>query len=535
MNKLMKDWSLMKRLIWIRAIRGGGGHSWAWQLLTGTAPLTLPSAVSHPLKSLTQYGLCVQDGTPTPDAPVPILCNNGEIKVSRNLCDVVSANIVVGKYINNSGVESSDTANFYYAQFIPVTAGETYTMSTSSSIWYFSVMQYDSAKTFLRRTIWGATNTPVGTEKTFSIGADCAYIRFGSNMKKATISEADVLAVDWMLTQTATAQTFRPYGEIYTGGTPEVLTVSGKNLLDPSAVTAKKYINASGQELPSQSPIGWLNHSDYIAVAAGEDYTLSVTGADGGSNTIAFNWFDANKTILATRPTQNVTSGTTAYTFTSTAPADAAYLIVNFIVGTNVMVEESSTATDYQPYAQPQTVTVPMLLGLDDTYRDAEELISGIKTGKVRVVVFDGTETWTRVNYNNLNYYINDVTGINADAEKQLLCTHFGVSARGTPAVGCVCVRSGRNGFLFTPLDQTIDTVVKFNAFLAGEYAGGTPVIMVYPLATETTEQTTAHSLHTSAGTNVVDVSAAVEGVTVAVEYAKSGSAALAQEPEETP
>lgn len=48
--------------------------------VTGTAPLVLTNAVNKAITELTQYGKCVQNGTPTPDAPVDIVCNNGTIK-----------------------------------------------------------------------------------------------------------------------------------------------------------------------------------------------------------------------------------------------------------------------------------------------------------------------------------------------------------------------------------------------------------------------------------------------------------------------
>lgn len=55
--------------------------NWIITKLTGNSPLSLPNAVAKPVKSLTQYGLCTQDGTPTPADPVPIKCNNGVLKL----------------------------------------------------------------------------------------------------------------------------------------------------------------------------------------------------------------------------------------------------------------------------------------------------------------------------------------------------------------------------------------------------------------------------------------------------------------------
>ena len=49
--------------------------------ITGTTPITLAKATVDPVQSMKLYGMCQQNGTPTLSNPVPIYCNNGEIKV----------------------------------------------------------------------------------------------------------------------------------------------------------------------------------------------------------------------------------------------------------------------------------------------------------------------------------------------------------------------------------------------------------------------------------------------------------------------
>lgn len=495
-----KHWSTLRKLLWLKLLQGAAA---VVETVTGTLPLTLANALSHAILSLTRYGLCTQDGTPTPDAPVDIMTNNGAIKVSPNLANVISDNIVVGQYIDNSGTARNDSANFFYAPLIPVNATKTYTMHTSVSLAYFSVMEYDSSRGFLRRDLYGTSSVAAGDTITFTLSSDCAFIRFGSNIKKSAISEANVLAINWMLTQTATDQVFRPYGEIYAGGTPEVLTVSGANLFDASSYTEiNAYVNANTGVLTAGSP---LSNTQYCAVIPCKPNTLYNITGQGTSAWGAFTSDSIGTTATAFTKGGNLTTG-----------ANDRYLIG--------LVRANGDSIDYRNtlvVQEAQTASIPMLLSVGD-YKDEGELIQGIKTGKVGILVLNGTESWVHIDYNNLHYYTNDITGINANTSTQLLCTHFGISARGTPVAGYACVRSGRNGFLFTPLDQTIDTVVKFNAFLAGEYAAGTPVIVIYPRATETTEQTTAHNLVTHGGTNIVDSVANVSPLEAKVEYMKA-------------
>lgn len=49
------------------------------QILSGITPLKLSNAVSKNIINLIQYGKVIQNGTPTPDAPVDIVCNNGTL------------------------------------------------------------------------------------------------------------------------------------------------------------------------------------------------------------------------------------------------------------------------------------------------------------------------------------------------------------------------------------------------------------------------------------------------------------------------
>lgn len=674
-----RHWSTLRKLLWLKLLQGAAA---VVETVTGTLPLTLANALSHAIVSLTRYGLCVQDGTPTPDAPVDIMTNNGAIKVSPNLANMVSDNIVVGKYINNSGVVTDDTANFYYAPYVSVTPGGTYTMATSSSIWYFSVMQYDSSKTFLRRTIWGASNTPVGAEKTFSVGSDCAYIRFGSNMKKASISLADVLAVNWMLTQTATAQDYRPYGEIYVGGThpgqnlvdltavtdgyyydpsgvyteipvarltdyifvkagqkytvyvkattsgsaatvrcnlfdsskvwksqsnfavnsgsanvgivtpsedgflrvsanytgtgaqadwsklqivrgeytlatmppyepyteipytPEVLTVSGINLLDPStsSITIGQYYNVSGTLVNGVN--NW--RSGLIPIVGGKTYAFC--GRKKTDNTISaynrINWYAADGTHIAPRPSYTVNTATIA-----TAPSNAAFAGLSCSAYDNVaaitretfdefnwMFAEASEEIPYQPYVTPQTASVPMLLGVGN-YKDEEELIHGLLTHKIGVYAFNGTEGWNvrkveggkttlqLTSTSKIPYIIaDDVVGLSTHLAYLGVVT--GIDSVYAKGMGFVFFKSSqypnaRNVYVNVP-STVATTEAETQSWLATQYAAGTPVIVVYPLAKETTEQTTAHHLVTHGGTNIVDSTANVGPVEAKVEYMKA-------------
>lgn len=51
------------------------------QILSGITPLKLSNAVSKNIINLIQYGKVIQNGTPTPETPVDLVCNNGVLRM----------------------------------------------------------------------------------------------------------------------------------------------------------------------------------------------------------------------------------------------------------------------------------------------------------------------------------------------------------------------------------------------------------------------------------------------------------------------
>lgn len=187
----------------------------------GPSPLLLPDAIADTLSYVKAFGGTEQNGTPTPDAPVDIVSNNGVLKYTPNLLDMATENIVLGKYINNSGVISDSGPNFYNSKYIPVVAGGTYTWSTSSSISYFSVMEYGSDYAFKKRTLF----SNAGTSGSITLRSDTAFVLIGSNMDSTDVTLDKIAAVDWQFEKGSSATAYKPYSPtgIYTDGTVETI------------------------------------------------------------------------------------------------------------------------------------------------------------------------------------------------------------------------------------------------------------------------------------------------------------------------
>ena len=161
-------------------------------------------------------------------------------------------------------------------------------------------------------------------------------------------------------------------------------------------------------------------------------------------------------------------------------------------------------------YVEYATASVVNLLSVD-TYKDTQEIISGAVTRKVGVKVLDGTEAFTTVSN---GYYLNSLV-LNTP---KLKCTHFGNS--GTPRIGTQAKAGGGYFVKFiVDTEEEYPTPSSFKAWLAAQYAAGTPVIFLYVLPEATTESVAGQALSTAAGTNVVSVTAEVSPIALEVEY----------------
>lgn len=325
---------------------------------------------------------------PTPDTPMDIVSNNGVLKYSKNLLDMSPENIVLGRYINNSGAVIYSDLNFYNNKYIPVVAGGTYTWSTSSSISYFSVMEYDSDYVFTRRTLFSSA----GTSGSITLLPDTAFVLIGSNMDSTKVTLDEIAAVDWQFEKGSATTPYMPYGQFYTDGTVETI----------------------------EDTIG-------------------------------------------------------------------------------------------------NTATTEMLLKVGD-YQDEQEILSGAVTRNVGVKVLDGTEDgWTKLASASLNIYRLPIVGAyrpSSTTSDSMLCTHFPEDAQPNSDMGN---KTAKLSYLTTDTSngvvmfkyQEITTLEDWKAYLTNQYAAGTPVIVIYPLATPTTESVARQTLQVQDGDNVLEITQA--------------------------
>lgn len=486
-------------------VAGGGGTE---TTITGVSPLLLAAALKKPLKSLTQYGLCSQADTPTPSSPVGIMCNNGEVKYGWH--DIVTTSQLsgYGTYVS----PSTTAGNRAYKWFKDLPNG-VYKFAVDGD--YEIIVQWrdpadpaDGVAQYYENLSGWITSGEVTLDKTTG--------GYGIAVRRTSGTSITPSNFDGLLHVQERG--------LYADGTPEVLTVSGKNVYNPARKTDKRYLSTNGTSVYKEG----CSFTNAIPVEYGKTYTFSGISSEEGSN---------NKRLVLYTDTENPPLQTSVVAVTAAAVTGvgvpysvsitvndptAKYIRASFNTNdTNVMMEEGATATDYQPYVAPQTITdIPMLLSVGD-YADEAEIISGAVTRNVGVKVFDGTETgWSRDS--DAGTFNITMAGVRGTNRAECVCSHFVYKASDL-ANGNVSTSLVPFVFNLVLIFKATDyaSLDAWKAYLAAQYAAGTPVVVLYPLVDAATESVTPQPLETTAGDNTITVEANVSPIQLEAVYMK--------------
>ena len=329
---------------------------------------------------------------PTPSKPIPIWCNNGELKVSPNLFDKNNLNYIAGYLtVNGNKIESSSKTETYYIECNPNT---TYTLQrekvkTSGQVFRFA--SYSEVPTYNNQYTGMVGGLTDDLTLTITTGANDKYLAFSiGNVLHTDTEYIDKVQIE----QGSTATQYRPYRQIYTDGTTETIKDSLNN-----TATAENLLSAG-------------------------------------------------------------------------------------------------------------------------IYKDVQEVISGSVIRNVGIKVLNGTEDWQYHSYGTNSYQL--VFNLTArPQDKVITCsTHFksySYVRRTDPATNMLYLHPSAGIIL---RNSTFPTVDDFKQWLADQYANGTPVIVVYPLATPTTETATAQPMNIQKGTNIIEVTeASLDDLELEVKY----------------
>lgn len=168
------------------------------------------------------------------------------------------------------------------------------------------------------------------------------------------------------------------------------------------------------------------------------------------------------------------------------------------------------------------TATAENLLAVGN-YADTQELLTGVVNRKLAILVLTGTESWSG---NSSNPYFSlaksAITPTPTSDYCAPLCTHlvgantYG-SVAGTIYFGASYLNVNYNN---EGGGSSSSARANFNNWLKSQYAAGTPVIVVYPLETETTETVAGQTLNTVAGNNTLTITkASIENLPIEAQY----------------
>lgn len=471
-----------------------------------TSSIILTDAIHNGLSGLQLKGSEVKNQpetehtVPTLDYPLDIICNNGILKVSPNLFNADSSNIKVGYWISDSnGEEVSNTSNFLINGYIPVKPNTSYVAygkrKTDNVLSKWNrIAWYDSNKNYI--------STSPYTQSIIGLGIspeNAMYARFSSNPILNTVTQDTVGSFNWTFREGTQEYTeFIPYNGVIIEGTPETVTITGKNLLDINKTSGMGYLDTSGELVPLDN----YYCSDYIEIKPSTVYTYTETMKSAiQGNYIRFCFYDSNKTFISPRQGDITTLEAKTYTYKITSPINAKYIRISshsdFVKG---QLEEGIRPTKYEEYYQASFAPED-LLKLGD-YQDVQEIMSGVVTRKIGIKVFDGSESWGTAYTGFFN-----ITSSNHIASAPARCNYFqGVTTGTIPSaeerINKVWLDSDWIGLGARTKFSTVDA---FKQYLAQQYAMGTPVIIVYPLADSVEETIESRDVFITSGTNTIE------------------------------
>lgn len=302
------------------------------QILSGITPLKLSNAVSKNIINLIQYGKVIQNGTPTPDAPVDIVCNNGVLKIVDDELPIGYKRITSIKF----------DGDFWYETGEALTGDDDVTITLD-----------DTASS--GQNVFGSYNGTSGGAKNFSLyiyggGSNSnSYLRYGGQLARPKLGSG---------LHTIT------FGKSGTSGFQTDVTITPEEFITP----ANAYI---GMLPNSSSPAYTGSIIGNVLIGTRLKYIPCERENDG-----VIGYYEAvNGAFL--EPTGTGTPVAGSY--------DTSHLNRLEVVGTPEVLTVSANGNT-------QTASVVNLFSTG-TVHDEQDIISGVVTRKTEVIVSNGVIT----------------------------------------------------------------------------------------------------------------------------------------------
>ena len=422
------------------------------------SPLSLPDAVANSLSYVKAYGGLEQNGTPTPTSPVNIVCNNGTLKVK-------DSELPVG-YKRLENIKT--TGNVRYVSNVYLTGGDTLRFSFQASPGNL-LGSYNDSSANNNYSFYNAT------------GSSASYARYNGQAGGSAT---------------------------YTGTTYNV-TMSPTGIIgirNPSSFTPREFTCSVPFCIFATSPTG-SEHSNATIIGSIEvsgSQTLKFIPCERVSDGAIGFWETSNQEFLENQ--ENGTPTTDGY--------DTSYMTEVYVDGTVETIEDSIG----------NTATCEPLLAVGD-YTDVQEILSGAVTRNVGIKVLTGEENFETATATNC-YSLTNTLGTGNFSDRTIACSHFG-STSTLPGTDdrqglAFVVNKGSEYTIAFGAKTQFSTQTQWKNWLAAQAAAGTPVIVVYPLATAITESVTGQTLQVQAGDNTLEITqASLNNLELEAKYMK--------------
>lgn len=429
----------------------------------GPSPLLLPNAIANTLSYVKAFGGTEQSGTPTPDAPVDIVCNNGALKARHQSGLPLGYTLVDG--ITANGTQYIDTG--------------------------IKIASTDTVETEFKNS------TSTGYGAVYGIYATGESSAFYANQTYYGYDESN----DKVNTNVAVDDQWHTVVHDFVNGTLQ---------LDDTTVTFTPFVfaNANNNGLFTRFYNGSYG---YFFKGSVKSHKITRNG------TVIFNAVSVQRDSDSALGMYDFVSDTF---FENDGTGD---FTAGIAVSDPVEVYANSTVEIIEDTIG-NTATAEMLLKVGD-YQDVQSIIDGVVTRNVGVMVLDGTEEFNSSTLTNCWTLARSV-GLGNFTDRIVCCTHFNHSTTLLPA-------SDRQGYAFIGNSSGFYTIgfgattrfptqEQFKQWLADQYAAGTPVIVIYPLAEPTTESVAGQTLQVTDGDNVLEITqASLSGLQLEAEYEK--------------
>ena len=322
-------------------------------------PATLPGTLkNNPMNEMKVFGWSKQDGDPTPENPVEIESAGMKWSTGKNLF----SGFVFGgtsSRVENGIMTTKEGASYIRSDHIPCEVGKHYVYNIPKGWRGSQTVFCNSDKKYI-----GTPKLP----QSFNVPEDTAYFAFQIAKKDTTpIYQADLDAVS-KLVQVEQADVCTEY-EPYTGGVPKLysdkigVTAHGKNLFDLEYVLKQENWNV----IPGRYY--------YIPYYVGKGSTVTVSydgkpalglgayvlvGKKAGETGNSYGW-------LYHSSVQSLVNNTKTFV------AEADYIYINGAADyinmfrkhfKNFQIEVSPSPTAYEPYHEPQSLSIQTPTGL---------------------------------------------------------------------------------------------------------------------------------------------------------------------------